>query len=138
MKQPEIIVHERIEPPLEGKHALGWFDSSIGTIHVYERNLLYDLVLEHEKVHSERRNKLVNRFLDSVTKNKKRGISSVLSVVVLMVIIAAVEERTSLNFLPLKLFFVILSLAVVFLNQREESIAARTARDRLKNVKPKN
>jgi len=65
-----VVVHKRIEFPLET--CLGFHDLETNTIHVYDRDLLFSLVFEHERIHYERRGCLINRFLELFMFNGSR------------------------------------------------------------------
>lgn len=58
--KPKIVIHTQPCEPLNS--SLGLYDDKSQTIHLYNKDLMFELVLQHELIHHERRNRLINKL----------------------------------------------------------------------------
>jgi len=63
---PAVVIHDKLEEPLYHSKLsflyYGCFDPKTNTIHIFNRDLLFNLVLTHEFKHWQRRNIWYNRL----------------------------------------------------------------------------
>lgn len=128
-EEAKIIVHERIEPPLT-KGVYGYYDSRQQTIHILDRDLLFQLFLTHEGIHHERRNMMRNKVLDFFMYSEKRFVATVMVGLVVAVLITILERISTLDFIAMKVGLFVFFILIVVGRDREEHFVVEEAERR--------
>ena len=123
-ESPKVVTHFYLEKPL--LNCYGCFNPTTEEIHILDKELLFNLIMEHEKVHWERRNSIINRILTFYWKRKLAVLGLIIGVGSPIVIL------DHLKLIPTFTFYVfLLPFLPIFLSYYEEFMTQREAKKRV-------